>query len=105
MSTPPERGHTQDQILWHVDSIITWDAPDCHLPPQLQEPQLKMIIGKAAYVVDQPKHSTRLMFELNAADEESALERARTGLIQDFMTLRDQQPEFARMCEGGDGGA
>jgi hypothetical protein len=101
-STPSERVITQDQILWHVDSMISWDAPDCHLPPQLRETQLMLIIGKAAFVVEQPKHCTRLMFELNAPDEATALEWAEKDLLQSFMTLKDRQPEGRGLPQGLD---
>ena len=93
---------TRDEILWRVDSIVTWDAPDCALPQALEGSELNRIIGKGAYKFDEPKHFIRIGFELNAPDEETALRLAREELLRDFETIeaRHSDPDF--MPEGLD---
>jgi hypothetical protein len=93
---------TRDEILWRVDSVVTWGAPDCALPEALQGSELNLIIGMGAYKFDEPKHFTRIGFELNAPDEETALQVAREELLGAFETIERRHSEPGFMPDGLD---
>jgi hypothetical protein len=93
---------TRDEILWRVDCVVTWDAPDCALPQILRGSELNRIIGKGAYKFDDPKHFIRIGFELNAPDEETAARLGREGLLRDFETIVGRHGELGFMPDGLD---
>jgi hypothetical protein len=81
---------TREEVLWRVDCIVTWDAPNCSLPKALQGPELNIMVGKGAYKFDRPRHFIRVGFEVNAADEPGAIDRARRELHQHFRTMEER---------------
>ena len=97
-----DRYPTRDEILWRVDSAVTWDAPDCTLPRALQGSELNRVIAKGAYKFDEPKHFIRIGFELNAPDEETALRLAREELLRAFETIEGRHGEPGFMPDGLD---
>jgi hypothetical protein len=69
---------------------VTWAAPNCRLPEALVGPELNILVGKAAYKFERPRHFMRVGFEINAPDEQDALERARSELAQHFRELEER---------------
>jgi hypothetical protein len=81
---------TRTEVLWRVDCIVTWAAPDCTLPEALAGPELNIMVGKGAYKFDHPRHFMRVGFEINAPDEQDAVERARRELAQHFRAMEQR---------------
>jgi hypothetical protein len=93
---------TREEVLWRVDCIVTWDAPSCELPEALRSPELNIMVGKGAYKFDTPRHFIRVGFEINAPDEQMALDRARQELGQHFRTMEERHGADATLPHGID---
>jgi hypothetical protein len=86
---------TREEVLWRVDCILTWDAPDCTLPEALRTPELNMMVGKGAYKMDRPRHFIRVGFELNAPDEGGALRSAQAELAGHVQAMEQRHHDDA----------
>jgi hypothetical protein len=94
---------TREEVLWRVDCILTWDAPNCTLPAALRTPELNIMVGKGAYKMDKPRHFIRVGFELNAPDQTAALARAREELAEHVQAMeRRHHDEAGALPEGID---
>jgi hypothetical protein len=85
----------RDEVLWRVDCLVTWDAPECELPRALRGPELNILVGKGAYMFDEPRHAVRVGFEVNAPDEGTALELAREDLRRNFEVMEERHDDDA----------
>jgi hypothetical protein len=92
---------TREEVLWRVDCILTWDAPNCTLPAALQTPELNMMVGKGAYKMDRPRHLIRVGFEINAPDEAGALRRAREELAHHVRVMEERHHDQADALPAG----
>ena len=83
----------REEVLWRVDCLVTWDAPECELPRALRGPELNMLVGKGAYKFDEPRHAVRVGFEVNAPDEHTALAMAREDLRRNFEVMEERHDD------------